>query len=303
MRASVRSRARSTLRAVPTLDARPRRPRRPSSRWRSRLSTLERWLAAAAATSWPGRSRCSMFAVASAALWLAGRGGWIGARRFRVFFLFGAILNVPWLALGTVYLLGRRRLGGRRAPPASSSCPASPPASWSRAAARRRCPPTSCPRAATCSAPLPRVLAAVGSGVAARRGHRRRAVVGVAAVARRRRRRAAAPTSRRAPRARQRAHRRRHARALGQRHARRPARRRNGVRGHARGGDRVLFVGFLVATPGACRRRHRADRPAASGRGALGCRSRACSAGRGAGSCRRGSAGSSSTNSTLVGHL
>ena len=44
-----------------------------------------------------------------AALWLAEAGGWSGPT-FRVFYLFGAILNVPWLALGTVYLLAGRRL-------------------------------------------------------------------------------------------------------------------------------------------------------------------------------------------------
>ena len=40
-----------------------------------------------------------------------GRGhGW-NEWTFRLFFLFGAILNVPFLALGTVYLLGGRRRG------------------------------------------------------------------------------------------------------------------------------------------------------------------------------------------------
>ena len=43
---------------------------------------------------------------------MAGRrpSGW-SEWSFKVFFLFGAILNVPFLALGTVYLLGGRRRG------------------------------------------------------------------------------------------------------------------------------------------------------------------------------------------------
>lgn len=53
-----------------------------------------------------------MFFAGSAAYWVAGALGW-EAWSFRLFYLFGAILNVPFLALGTVYLLGGRRLGDR----------------------------------------------------------------------------------------------------------------------------------------------------------------------------------------------
>lgn len=49
----------------------------------------------------------SMFAVASLALTLGVAAGWSPAT-FKLYYLFGAILNVPWLALGTVLLLGRR---------------------------------------------------------------------------------------------------------------------------------------------------------------------------------------------------
>jgi hypothetical protein len=45
-----------------------------------------------------------MFALASAALALGVSTGWDRAT-FRVFFLLGAVLNVPWLALGTVTLV------------------------------------------------------------------------------------------------------------------------------------------------------------------------------------------------------
>ena len=51
----------------------------------------------------------SMFAVASLALTLGVAVGW-SPGTFKLYYLFGAILNVPWLALGTVLLLGRRRL-------------------------------------------------------------------------------------------------------------------------------------------------------------------------------------------------
>ena len=48
-----------------------------------------------------------MFATASAALALGVLDGWSSAE-FRVYWLFGAVLNVPYLALGEVYLLARR---------------------------------------------------------------------------------------------------------------------------------------------------------------------------------------------------
>ena len=46
----------------------------------------------------------AMFALAAAALSVGTSTGWDNGT-FRVFYLFGAILNVPWLAMGTVFLL------------------------------------------------------------------------------------------------------------------------------------------------------------------------------------------------------
>lgn len=46
----------------------------------------------------------AMFALASAALSVGVSTGWDNGT-FRIFFLLGAVLTVPWLALGTVYLL------------------------------------------------------------------------------------------------------------------------------------------------------------------------------------------------------
>ena len=52
------------------------------------------------------------FAVASVALWAGAAFGWEVAT-FRVFYLFGAILSVPPLALGTLYLLGNEKTADR----------------------------------------------------------------------------------------------------------------------------------------------------------------------------------------------
>jgi len=54
----------------------------------------------------------ALFALASAALATGVSTGW-DRGVFRVFYLLGAVLNVPWLALGTVYLLGGERAGRR----------------------------------------------------------------------------------------------------------------------------------------------------------------------------------------------
>ncbi len=54
----------------------------------------------------------AMFALASAALATGVSTGWDNGT-FRVFFLLGAVLTVPWLALGTIYLLAGPDLGRR----------------------------------------------------------------------------------------------------------------------------------------------------------------------------------------------
>jgi hypothetical protein len=78
------------------------------------FSTFERWLARRRRHELAWSGALALFVVAAAAL-AAGAGlGWSGPG-FRVFYLFGAILNVPFLALGTVYLLWGRRAGDRTA--------------------------------------------------------------------------------------------------------------------------------------------------------------------------------------------
>jgi hypothetical protein len=49
-----------------------------------------------------------MYAVASGAMFLGVQGGWTPAA-FRAYWLFGAVLNVPFLLAGEVYLLASRR--------------------------------------------------------------------------------------------------------------------------------------------------------------------------------------------------
>ena len=78
-------------------------------------------IAAAVLRQWSHRCRphqlawgvaLTMFAVASLALTVGVTAGWTPLS-FKVYYLFGAVLNVPWLALGTVRLLGARgRPGG-----------------------------------------------------------------------------------------------------------------------------------------------------------------------------------------------
>lgn len=72
-----------------------------------RYLTRQRRRAATPATLYWGIA-LSLFAVASAALLEGVLLGW-DAGWFRLFYLFGAVLNVPWLALGNVAINARRR--------------------------------------------------------------------------------------------------------------------------------------------------------------------------------------------------
>jgi len=54
----------------------------------------------------------ALFALASAALATGASTGW-DQGTFRAFYLLGAVINVPWLALGTVYLLLGVKAGNR----------------------------------------------------------------------------------------------------------------------------------------------------------------------------------------------
>lgn len=52
----------------------------------------------------------ALFVLGAGSLWWAESRGWSSVS-FRLFFLSGAVLNVPWLGLGTVYLLFGLRVG------------------------------------------------------------------------------------------------------------------------------------------------------------------------------------------------
>jgi hypothetical protein len=128
-------------------------------------STTERWL-----TRRPPHLGCwsislAMFTVASGALWLGASGGW-NLPTFTVFYLFGAILNVPWLALGTVHLLAPAHVARR--------CTWSLAVLSGFAAGMLAVAPThaavagsALPKGREVFGVLPRVFAAVGSGGAA----------------------------------------------------------------------------------------------------------------------------------------
>jgi hypothetical protein len=76
------------------------------------LSTLDRWQRRRRPHELAWTVSLAFFAVGAAAMWWAETVGWSLAN-FRLFFLAGAVLNVPWLALGTVYLLAGERVGNR----------------------------------------------------------------------------------------------------------------------------------------------------------------------------------------------
>jgi hypothetical protein len=76
------------------------------------LSTLDRWGRRRRPHELAWSVSLAIFAVGAGALWWAESRGWSLAS-FRVFFVAGAVLNVPWLALGTVYLLAGEDVGHR----------------------------------------------------------------------------------------------------------------------------------------------------------------------------------------------
>jgi MFS family permease len=76
------------------------------------LSTFERWRARRQPHELAWSVALAMFSLAAAALAGGAQAGW-STGLFRLFYLFGAIVNVPFLALGTVYLLAGRRVGDR----------------------------------------------------------------------------------------------------------------------------------------------------------------------------------------------
>jgi len=73
---------------------------------------LERWLDRRRPQDLAWSASLGLFAAGAASLWWGASNGW-SAGPFRSFYAFGAVLNVPILALGTVYLLFHRRTADR----------------------------------------------------------------------------------------------------------------------------------------------------------------------------------------------
>ena len=130
------------------------------------LSTFDRWLRRRRPHEAAWTVSLVLFALGSAAFWWAESRGW-SRGSFRVFYLTGAILNVPWLALGTVYLLGGRALGDRvriwmiGLSGAAVGVTLVAPMTWTDVAGDEM------PQGSELFDAAPRAFAAVGSGVAA----------------------------------------------------------------------------------------------------------------------------------------
>jgi hypothetical protein len=129
------------------------------------LSTLERWLDKRKPHEAAWSAALFLFAAASASLLGGVAFGW-NDLWFRLFYLFGAIVNVPYLALGTVYLLGGHRWG-RPTAIAVHAFTAFAAGVVTVAPLRGEITPDRLPQGSDVFGPLPRVLAAAGSGVAA----------------------------------------------------------------------------------------------------------------------------------------
>ena len=128
-------------------------------------STFERWLVGRRPHELAWSVSLLMFALGSAALWAGAALGW-EAWSFRTFYLFGGILNVPFLALGTVYLLAGPRIGDRVA---VVLCLVGAFAAGVVAVAPLKVPvdPDHFPEGRELLGVMPRIFAGVGSGLAA----------------------------------------------------------------------------------------------------------------------------------------
>lgn len=129
------------------------------------LSTFERWLARRRRHELAWSVALLLFAAASGCLWLGASSGW-NAPVFRLFFLFGAIADVPVLAVGTVYLLGGSRRGDAAALAVTVFC-AFAAGVVAVAPMTGPVPAGQLPRGSQVFGALPRVLAAAASGVGA----------------------------------------------------------------------------------------------------------------------------------------
>lgn len=75
-------------------------------------TVLERWIDRRRPQDLAWATSLGLFTAGAGALWWGASAGW-STGSFRAFYAFGAVLNVPILALGTVYLLASRRTADR----------------------------------------------------------------------------------------------------------------------------------------------------------------------------------------------
>ncbi|MGH9184487.1 MAG: hypothetical protein ACRD0U_01510 [Acidimicrobiales bacterium] len=129
------------------------------------LSTFERWVDRRRPHELAWTASLAAFTLASGAQWAGAAAGW-GGPTFRVFYLFGPIVSVPALALGTVYLLGGPQLGHRTAM-ALAAIGAFAAGVLVAAPLTGPIEPDTLPQGSDVFGALPRILAGVCSGVAA----------------------------------------------------------------------------------------------------------------------------------------
>ncbi len=129
------------------------------------MSTYERWLAGRRRHELAWSIALSMFCLGAGTLAAGAALGWNGVT-FRLFYLFGAITNVPVLALGTVYLLGGQKRGDRVAVAVTVFCAFSGGV-MAVAPFTAPVPAAELAQGSEVFGPLPRVLAAMGSGAGA----------------------------------------------------------------------------------------------------------------------------------------
>ncbi len=129
------------------------------------LITFDRWQLRGQSHDLAWTIAMILFAVGSLALWWAETTGWT-LFIFRIFFVSGAVLNVAWLALGTIYLLTGKTTGDHVRKYLTSLSTFSIGVVLI-APAKRELVDGEFPSARQLFGVAPRVLAAVGSGVPA----------------------------------------------------------------------------------------------------------------------------------------
>ncbi|MEZ5215159.1 MAG: hypothetical protein R2705_07405 [Ilumatobacteraceae bacterium] len=129
------------------------------------LATWERWRLRRRPQELAWSVSLAWFTVGAGALWWGFARGWSTAS-FRTFYLAGAIVNVPWLALGTVYLQWGARIGDR-VRTALIALTGLACGVMAEAPFRAVVPRDTLPEGRAVFGVWPRALAAVGSGVAA----------------------------------------------------------------------------------------------------------------------------------------